>query len=69
VPIFMAHGTGDELIPIERGTRARDLLLGLGYRVTWHQYRMPHSVCDEEVVDVAAWMAERLSSERGESLA
>jgi phospholipase/carboxylesterase len=65
VPIFMAHGTGDDLIPIERGTRARDLLLGLGYRVTWHQYRMPHSVCDEEVGDVAAWMAERLSSERG----
>jgi phospholipase/carboxylesterase len=57
VPIFMAHGTADDLIPIERGLRARDALAALGYRVEWRQYRMPHSVCDEEVGDVAAWLA------------
>jgi phospholipase/carboxylesterase len=62
VPIFMAHGTGDDLIPLQRGQRARDLLLGLGYHVTWHEYRMPHSVCDAEVADVAAWLAAALGA-------
>jgi phospholipase/carboxylesterase len=56
VPIFMAHGTHDPLIPIDRGRQARDLLSGLGYRIAWHEYRMPHSVCAEEVADIAAWL-------------
>ena len=61
VPIFMAHGTHDPLIPIDRGRRARDLLVGLGYRVTWREYPMPHSVCPEEIADVSAWMREVLA--------
>jgi phospholipase/carboxylesterase len=65
VPIFMAHGTGDDLIPIARGAGARDLLLGLGYRVSWHQYRMPHAVCEEEVGDVAAWIGTVLGLPKG----
>jgi phospholipase/carboxylesterase len=60
VPIFMAHGTHDPLIPIDRGRRARDLLVGLGYRVTWREYPMPHSVCPEEIADVSAWLREAL---------
>jgi phospholipase/carboxylesterase len=59
-PIFMAHGTHDPLIPLARGRHARDLLTGLGYRIAWHEYRMPHSVCAEEVADIAAWLAEIL---------
>ena len=60
VPIFMAHGTHDPLIPIERGRQARDLLAGLGYRIEWHEYRMPHSVCAEEVADIAGWLTKIL---------
>ncbi len=56
VPIFMAHGTHDPLIPVERGAQARDLLVALGYRVEWHEYRMPHSVCAEEIADLSAWL-------------
>src|SRR5204863_2253447 len=37
-PIFMAHGVHDPLIPLARGLEARDLLTGLGYRVSWRQY-------------------------------
>ena len=54
--IFMAHGTHDPLIPLARGRLAYDLLPGLGYRTAWHEYRMPHSVCAEEVADIAAWL-------------
>ena len=61
VPIFMAHGTHDPLIPLERGVEARDLLLALGYRVEWHEYRMPHSVCAEEIADLSAWLTRTLA--------
>ena len=60
VPIFMAHGTHDPLIPVDRGRHARDLLTGIGYRIAWHDYPMPHSVCGEEVADIAAWLAKIL---------
>ena len=60
VPIFMAHGTHDPMIPLARGHLARDLLTGLGYRIEWHEYRMPHSVCAEEVADIAAWLTKIL---------
>src|SRR5216117_2354961 len=43
VPIFMAHGTDDLLIPLTRARRSRDKLIDLGYRVTWHEYPMPHA--------------------------
>jgi phospholipase/carboxylesterase len=56
VPIFMAHGTHDPLIPLARAVQARDTLVSLGYRVEWHQYPMPHSVCDAEVLDIADWL-------------
>jgi phospholipase/carboxylesterase len=62
VPIFMAHGTHDPLIPLSRGHESRDLLLGQGYRIEWHEYRMPHSVCAEEIADLSAWLRGTLGS-------
>ncbi len=56
VPIFMAHGIDDDLVPLARARRSRDVLLGLHYRVTWREYRMAHAVCGEEVADLAAWL-------------
>jgi len=56
VPIFMAHGTHDPLIPLSRGHESRDRLLGQGYHIEWHEYRMPHSVCAEEIADLSAWL-------------
>jgi phospholipase/carboxylesterase len=54
-PIFLAHGRGDQVIPIIRAEQSRDLLKSLGYQVEWHEYQMPHSVCQEEVADIGAW--------------
>jgi len=56
VPIFMAHGTNDPMIPLARGREARDRLLALGYHVEWHEYPMPHSVCAEEIADLSGWL-------------
>lgn len=52
LPIFMAHGTDDPALPFAMGQTSRDLLKSLGYDVEWHQYRMPHSVCEPELKDI-----------------
>jgi len=54
--IFLAHGTQDPVVDIRLGAQARQLLEAGGYPVEWHAYPMPHSVCPQEVDDIAAWL-------------
>ena len=56
LPIFMAHGQYDNMIPLARATHSRDMLQALGYAVEWHEYPMPHSVCPEEIAHIAAFL-------------
>ncbi|MCU0950671.1 MAG: alpha/beta hydrolase [Burkholderiaceae bacterium] len=56
VPVFLAHGSSDPVVPLARGVAARDQLVQLGYAVEWHEYPMPHSVCGEEVEAMAAFL-------------
>lgn len=60
-PIFLGHGTMDPVVAIERGEASRDLLINLGHNVTWNTYPMPHSVCIEEINDVAQFLREVLA--------
>jgi len=55
-PIFMAHGVYDPLVPIAAAAGSMTYLTGLGYRVEWRQYPMPHSVCPQEIEDIGAWL-------------
>ena len=65
VPIFMAHGTLDPLVPMAIGEAARDGLQSLGYDVDWRTYPMPHSLCADEVADIREWLL-RVLPVRGE---
>jgi phospholipase/carboxylesterase len=56
VPIFMAHGSDDPVIPLARAEQSRGILQSLGYAVQWREYPMQHSVCPEEVTDIGAWL-------------
>ena len=56
VPIFLAHGRSDPVIPIARAIASRDALVAMGHPVEWHDYAMPHSVCAEEIVDLQRWL-------------
>jgi len=56
LPIFMAHGKFDDIIPIHRAQQSRDFLQKLQYKVEWHEYPMPHSVCAEEIADLSAFL-------------
>ena len=55
-PIFMAHGVSDPVVNHGRAVESREILRKNGYRVEWHDYPMPHSVCGEEVADISAWL-------------
>jgi phospholipase/carboxylesterase len=60
VPIFMAHGRHDAVIPYDFGKRSAKLLQAQGYALKWHAYETEHSVCYEEVRDIEAWLQEVL---------
>jgi len=60
LPVFMAHGQYDDLIPISRAEKSRELLVAAGYKVDWHTYPMPHSVCGEEIADIASFLVRLL---------
>ena len=60
LPIFMAHGSFDPVIPLARAQESSKLLQSLGYALEWREYSMPHSVCTEELADIGAWLKEIL---------
>jgi phospholipase/carboxylesterase len=59
-PLFLAHGRSDPVVPLARGSAAREQLQGLGQPVQWHDYPMQHSVCIEEVRDLQQWLLQVL---------
>lgn len=61
VPVFLAHGNQDPVVAMSRAVAARDALRALGYSVVWKEYPMPHSVCAEEIADIAALFQQVLS--------
>ncbi|WP_079434002.1 alpha/beta hydrolase [Zoogloea sp. LCSB751] len=56
VPIFMAHGHDDPVIPYAFGKRSGDLLASAGYPLQWHGYEMEHSLNLDEVRDIESWL-------------
>ena len=55
-PIFLAHGLQDPVVSCRLGEEAHRQLEAAGCKVEWHTYSMPHSVCPQEVADIAAWL-------------
>lgn len=61
VPIFLAHGQYDDVVPMARGQASRQALVEMGYAVQWHEYPMPHSVCAPEITDLNRWLLDVLA--------
>jgi phospholipase/carboxylesterase len=55
-PVFMAHGIEDPIVPLKLAAASCSRLLTMGYKVEWHEYDMPHSVCAEEVEKIGEWL-------------
>ena len=61
IPIFVAHGTEDDVVSPALGRAAFDFLTDEGYRPVWHDYPMSHAVCLEEIIAIGEWLKARLS--------
>ena len=60
LPIFMAHGSYDDIIPLQKAQASKELLVKAGYPVEWRTYPMPHSVCPEELGHISEFLARTL---------
>lgn len=56
VPIFMAHGTYDPVIPLAHADASRRALEREGYTVDWRVYPMAHAVCAPEIGAIGRWL-------------
>jgi phospholipase/carboxylesterase len=59
-PIFMAHGTDDPVVALDRAQASHSLLEKLGYQIDWNEYPMEHSVNHEELNDISRFLQEVL---------
>jgi phospholipase/carboxylesterase len=60
LPVFISHGSYDELIQISFAQESAELLRKAGAKVTYHEYAMGHEVRQETLRDLTAWMQEVL---------
>ena len=65
LPIFLAHGSADPVIPLERAEASCQALQALGYPVQWQTYPMPHSVHPQEVRDIVRFLQAVLPASSG----
>ena len=61
IPVFMAHGQFDPVIPLQYGRTSAERLTAAGFAVAWHDYPMAHGVCPQEITDISAWLASTLA--------
>jgi len=62
VPVFMAHGTHDPVIPVAIARDTAQTLETLGLPVEWHTYTMAHQVCAEEMHALGEWLEARFAA-------
>lgn len=61
LPIFIAHGTEDPLLPVSSARAARESLSKLPVSLTYHEYPMGHTISEESLRDSTEWLTRQLS--------
>lgn len=57
LPVFLAHGTADPVVPFALGEAVRARLRSAGRPVEWHQYAVAHGVTLDELRDIGRFLA------------
>jgi len=60
VPLFVAHGAHDDVIPVASGRGIRDAFKASTPDFTYHEYPIPHAISGEEIRTIDAWLTQRL---------
>ncbi len=56
LPIFMAHGSFDDVLPIAYAQLAKQILETQGFTIQWHEYTCAHTLCAEEIQDIRNYL-------------
>ena len=60
IPIFMAHGTSDNVIAFSTNHLSVEVLKTQHYSINFHEYAMAHSVSTQEIDDIRAFLRSTL---------
>lgn len=56
IPVFVAHGSHDPVVPEALGAKSVEALRARGLEPVYRSYPMQHQVCLEEIQDISSWM-------------
>lgn len=59
LPVFLAHGSMDPVVPFAMGESAAKILRNWGYAVEWQTYPIMHTVSMDEIAHITAWLRQR----------
>lgn len=61
-PFLVMHGTFDDVLPVGNGRASRELLSTLPVDLTYREYPMGHTISQESLQDLVAWLDKHLGS-------
>jgi phospholipase/carboxylesterase len=62
LPVFIAHGIRDEIVPLGAAQEARKMYKELGADVTYKEYNVGHKMHNQGIKDLRAWVVEIIGS-------
>ncbi|BAV33379.1 carboxylesterase [Sulfuricaulis limicola] len=65
VPVFIAHGTDDRVVPLDLVQQTHRRMEARGLRLERHTYKMGHTLAPDEIRDIVAWLARVLAGQGG----
>ena len=65
LPVFITHGTRDEIVPVEKARQSRDLYQRLQAEVTYGEYSTGHKVHTDGMRSLKQWLRDILCEETG----
>lgn len=63
LPIWLAHGAMDDVVPFSLGEQAVLMLQQMDYEPEWHSYPIAHEVSPEELAELGHWLIQILELE------
>lgn len=60
VPVYMAHGTADPVVPLALAEQSVEAMKAAGCNVEWSTWPIPHAVSPEEIADIGRWLTQVL---------
>lgn len=61
IDILQMHGTFDPVIPLLTARNSFYRMQEFGLNIDWKEYPIPHSLCGQQVKDIADWIRQQLS--------